>query len=67
MKSSRIPNHRLHQKDRMIGLYLPKPIFPHGKLYVAISRVKSSKDLRILILDDEGGTYCSTTNVVYRE
>jgi len=35
--------------------------------YVAISRVKSKKGLKILILDDNGNTGNSTTNVVFRE
>ena len=42
-------------------------MFTHGQLYVAISIVKSKKGLKILILDDDGNTTNSTTNVVYRE
>ncbi|XP_074297343.1 uncharacterized protein LOC141628055 [Silene latifolia] len=50
-----------------VGLYLPRPVFSHGQLYVAISRVTSKKGLKVLICDQEGVTSNVTTNVVYKE
>lgn len=50
-----------------VGIYLPKPVFTHGQLYVAISRVKSRKGLKILILNEDEKTCSTTTNVVYTE
>ncbi|KAK9740538.1 hypothetical protein RND81_03G042900 [Saponaria officinalis] len=49
-----------------VGLFLPRPVFIHGQLYVAVSRVTSKRGLKILICDKDrvGNT---TNNVVYKE
>ena len=50
-----------------VGLYLPRPVFTHGQLYVAPSRVKSKKGLKVVISDPDGNLSNTTTNVVYKE
>ncbi|XP_042055868.1 uncharacterized protein LOC121800363 [Salvia splendens] len=52
-----------------VGLFLRKPVFNHGQLYVAISRVTSREGLKILVCKDERGegNGDSTVNIVYKE
>ena len=50
-----------------VGLYLPRPVFTHGQLYVVVSRVTSKQGLKVVVCDQDGNVTKSTTNVVYRE
>jgi hypothetical protein len=54
-----------------VGLTLDKavldqrsPVFAHGQLYMALSRVQSRDDCRVLFNEGDGP---ETENVVYRE
>jgi ATP-dependent DNA helicase PIF1 len=36
-----------------VGIYLQRPVFTHGQLYVAISHVTSKNGLKFLIEDEK--------------
>ncbi|CAJ2651910.1 unnamed protein product [Trifolium pratense] len=55
------------QSMSKVELYLPRPVFTHGQLYVAISRVTTKKGLKMLILDEDGKPCTTTLNVVFLE
>ena len=50
------------QSLKSVGIYLSSPVFLHGQLYVAISRIEI-----ILIVDGDEENTDTTSNVVYHE
>jgi ATP-dependent DNA helicase PIF1 len=61
------------QTLKMVDIFLPKPVFTHGQLYVAMSRIGCPKGVKLLVTngwedaheDAHAGVY--TCNVVYTE
>jgi ATP-dependent DNA helicase PIF1 len=50
-----------------VGLYLPWSVSTLGQVHVAVSRLSTTNDLKMLILDDEGKSCNTTRNVVFPE
>ncbi|XP_048611725.1 ATP-dependent DNA helicase pif1-like [Brassica napus] len=55
------------QSLKQVALYLPKSVFSHGQLYVALSRVTTPGGLKILDASSDKSPTESVTNIVYRE
>ena len=50
-------NKSQEQSLSKVGLYLREPVFTHDQFYVALSRVRSRDELKLLILDKDKKDY----------
>ncbi|CAN6867765.1 unnamed protein product [Brassica oleracea var. botrytis] len=55
------------QSMNQVALYLPRPVFTHGQLYVAMSRVTTPNGLKILDETSNMNGEDGVTNIVYKE
>ena len=63
------------QSYNEVSVYLPTPVLRHGQLYVALSRVKNRKKLKVLLLNNakiecdniKHNKKIYTKNIVYKE
>ncbi|GJT46022.1 ATP-dependent DNA helicase PIF1-like protein [Tanacetum coccineum] len=61
-------NKSQRQSLNYVGLYLPNPVFSHGQLYVALSRVTNPAGLKILMTEEADPEFKNCTrNIVYKE
>ena len=47
-------NKALSQTFEYVGLYLPKPVYSHGQLYVGLSRAGSADRIKVYVPSNQG-------------
>ena len=62
-----VNNLLLGQTMKTIGIWLRSPVFAHGQLYVACSRVGRPSGLKFAIMKKSKGPLEPVVNVVYKE
>lgn len=51
-----------------VGIYLKEHVFPHGQLYVALSRARTIENVKVVISESQHYTDThKTKNIVYQE
>ena len=61
-------NKSQEQRFDRSGLLLPQPVFSHGQLYIAFSRVRSLTSAKIqLIKEEKNSEKNKTKNIVFKE
>ena len=57
------------QTFEKVGIYLHRPCFSHGQLYVALSRARGFNDVKVKVVETAEQGYCRgkcyTSNVVF--
>ncbi|KAL8530473.1 hypothetical protein ACS0TY_007495 [Phlomoides rotata] len=51
----------------IVVVYLSKPVFTRGQLYITVSRVKDKRGLKIICLNSDEKQCKHTTNIMYKE
>ena len=55
------------QTLKEVGIWLRSQVFPHGQLYVAVSRVGSPDRLKFTVKKAKDGALEDTPNIVFHE
>ena len=52
---------------KYVGVWNRSPIFTHGQLYVAVSRVGSPDRIKFAVMQEPDGNPKAVDNIVFRE
>ncbi|KAF8111975.1 hypothetical protein N665_0069s0002 [Sinapis alba] len=50
-----------------VDLFLLRPVFSYCQLYIALSKIKSKSELKILITNKQGKSHIKTMNIIYKQ